>query len=73
MPPAGEFRDDHVLRVFEISVGRGDGIDVLAVDLPTAWARAHTRVDVSFTHAGDGFGWHAHLVGDDDEHLLGFP
>jgi hypothetical protein len=73
MPHADEFRDEHVLRVFGICVGRGDGIDVLAVDLPTAWARSHTRVDVSLTQAGDEFGWHAHLVGDDDEHLLGFP
>jgi len=70
MPPAG---DEHVLRVFEISVDHGDGIEVLAVDLPAAWARAHTRVDVSLTHAGDELGWHAHLVGDDDEHVLGFP
>jgi hypothetical protein len=57
------------MRVFEIS--RGEPIDEVAVDLRTGWARSHVRVDVLLSQ--DELGWYAHLVGDDDEHLLGFP
>lgn len=59
------------MRVFEVSVSRGDAIDHVAFDLPTAWARRHARIEVSLSQ--DEFGWHARLVGDNDEHLLGFP
>jgi hypothetical protein len=59
------------MRVFEVSVSRGDAIDAVVVDLPTAWARTHARVEVSLSK--DELGWYARLVGDDDEHLLGFP
>jgi hypothetical protein len=59
------------MRVFEVSVSRGGAIDDLAIDLPTAWARTHARIEVALSQ--DELGWHARLVGDDDEHLLGFP
>jgi hypothetical protein len=59
------------MRVFEVSVSRGDALDDVAIDLPTAWARRHRRVEVSLSQ--DDLGWHARLLGDDDEHLLGFP
>jgi hypothetical protein len=59
------------MRVFQVSVGRGDAIDDLAIDLPTAWARRHARVEVTMSQ--DELGWHARLVGDNDDHLVGFP
>jgi hypothetical protein len=73
MSPADELRDAHAMRVFEIWVSRGDGIRVLAVDLPTAWAKIHARVEVLLAHSDDELGWHAQIVGDEEEHLLGFP
>jgi hypothetical protein len=59
------------MRVLEVSVSRGDAIDAVVVDLPTAWARRHARVEVTLSQ--DELGWDARLVGDYDEHLLGFP
>jgi hypothetical protein len=65
--------DPEWLRVYEIA--RGDdrgGIGIFSVDLPTGWARTHSRVEVALAH-DDALGWHARLVGDDDEPLMAFP
>jgi len=61
------------LRVFETARSARDGIEGLAVELPTAWARTHGRVEVALTRVSDELGWHAHLVGDEQAYLLGFP
>jgi hypothetical protein len=62
------------MRVFEIVRGRGgdEGITFFEVDLPVAWARSHSRVEVSLSRS-EYFGWGAKLVGDADDHLIGFP
>jgi hypothetical protein len=61
------------LRVFEAARSAREGIEALAVELPTAWARTHGRVEVELTRVSDELGWHAHLVGDEQAYLLGFP
>lgn len=63
--------DSHgTLRVFEADrAPRG----ALEVDLPIAWARPHSRVAVELRHTGRDMGWHAQILGDDNEYLLGFP
>jgi hypothetical protein len=61
------------LRVFETANYARDAIEGLAVELPTAWARNHGRVKVELTRVSDELGWHAHLVGDEQAYLLGFP
>jgi hypothetical protein len=61
------------LRVFEISrVGDGGEIAHLAVELPAAWAYAHTHADV-LLRKSEEFGWGAEIVGEQQQHLLGFP
>lgn len=54
--------------VFDIARADED-VDVV---FPFAWARRHERVEVLLERHGM-FGWKAQVVGDDDEHLLGFP
>jgi hypothetical protein len=61
------------LRVFEISrVYDGGELGSLTVDLPVAWAHVHAYAEVLLRKSED-FGWGAELVGEQQQHLLGFP
>ncbi len=61
------------LRVFEITRMRDGRLEELTVDPPTAWARAHGRVEVELSPGESELGWHARLVGDGKTHLMRFP
>jgi hypothetical protein len=62
------------LRMFDFWYSGYAASDIrhIAIDLPRAWARPHASATVSFRHSGE-LGWGAELVGDDGQHLLGFP
>jgi hypothetical protein len=62
------------VRVFElVRASEGDeGITFFEVDLPVAWARSHSRAEVSLSRSED-FGWGAKLLGDGEDHLIDFP
>jgi hypothetical protein len=62
------------LRMFDFWSSGGVETDIrrIAIDLPRAWARPHACAAVSFRYSGE-LGWGAELVGDEGQHLLGFP
>lgn len=61
------------LGVFEISrVYDGGEVGSLAVDLPAAWAHVHTHAEV-LLRKSEEFGWGAELMGEQQQHVLGFP